>query len=61
MPDSETEEAGAKVAPFPAVGRLRELFAGNGVAERAPDWRDDLRLFALTWAIGFVFFLIVIA
>ena len=38
--------------------RLRPLIG----SEAAPDsWRDDLRLFVLAWAAGFVFFLVVLA
>ena len=29
-------------------------------ADTAWDWREDLRLFALAWAAGFLFFLILI-
>ncbi|WP_156678784.1 hypothetical protein [Sphingomonas profundi] len=45
--------------------RLRAMVQGDGGDEpgvSAPGgWRDDLRLFALTWAAGFLFFLILLA
>ncbi len=30
-------------------------------AAPASSWRDDLRLFAITWAAGFVFFMVFLA
>lgn len=35
--------------------------AAEQVAPSARGWRDDLRLFAVTWAAGFVFFLVFLA
>lgn len=40
--------------------RLRVLI-GSDAGETTPGWREDLRLFAVTWAVGFLFFLIVLA
>ena len=42
-----------------AIRQLRLLISSSaGEDEAAPGWRDDLRLFAVTWAAGFLFFLV---
>ena len=42
--------------------RLRIIVARQRGGNDGPaGWRDDFRLFALTWAAGFVFFMIVFA
>jgi hypothetical protein len=56
MGDGGIDEAGSTAM----LRRLRALI-GSEASEPAPDWREDLRLFAVTWAAGFVFFLIVLA
>lgn len=40
--------------------QLRPLISEEGPVP-ASDWRGDLRLFCVTWAMGFLFFLLLIA
>jgi hypothetical protein len=56
MDDLGISEGGMKAL------RLRVSAGGSQVESKAASqWRDDLRLFGLTWAAGFLFFLLVIA
>ncbi len=52
MARSDTDMALLTSEPASAMDRRHETETG---------WRDDLRLFAVTWAIGFLFFLILFA
>ena len=51
---------GAMARPLPSFGR-RLLASDSRQRERATDFRDDLRLFALTFAGGFLFMSVYLA
>lgn len=57
MEGSGIDEAGTSAT---LLRRLRPLIP-DGSAAPVSGWRDDLRLFAMTWTIGFLFFLLLIA